>query len=113
MKHSSFLELSPLIAEFDDRPLTRSQSTSSVSRRNRNEPDVRPRNNVVDGYSTDSDVSYFRCQFYNVLRSFYARGAQTRKKDSQVISLFTLLGSTSVKAERKYVGKIEPRCKFY
>jgi len=40
--------------------------------------------------------------------SFYARGAQKRKKDSQVISLFTLLGSTSVKAERKYVGEIEP-----
>jgi len=41
--------------------------------------------------------------------SFYAHGAQKRKKDSQVISLFTLSGSTRVKAERKYVGEIEPR----
>ncbi len=40
--------------------------------------------------------------------SFHARGAQKRKKDSQVVSLFTLLGSSSVKAERKYVGEIEP-----
>jgi len=40
--------------------------------------------------------------------SFDARGAQKRKKDSQVISLFMLSGSTSVKAERKYVGEIEP-----
>ncbi len=40
--------------------------------------------------------------------SFHARGAQKRKKDSQVVSLFTHLGSTSVKAERKYVGEIEP-----
>jgi len=39
---------------------------------------------------------------------FHARGAQKRKKDSQVVSLFTLLGSMSVKAERKYVGEIEP-----
>jgi len=39
--------------------------------------------------------------------SFYARGAQKRKKDSQVVSLFTLLGSTSVKAERKYVDEID------
>jgi hypothetical protein len=30
------------------------------------------------------------------------------EKDSQVVSIFTLLGSTSVKAERIYVGEIEP-----
>jgi len=41
--------------------------------------------------------------------SFLACGAQKRKKDSQVVSLFTLLGSMSVKAGRKYVGEIEPR----
>jgi len=40
--------------------------------------------------------------------TFHARGAQKLKKDSQVVSLFMLLGSTSVKAERKYVGEIEP-----
>jgi hypothetical protein len=44
--------------------------------------------------------------------SFHARGAQKRKKDSQVASLFMLLGSTSVKAERKYVGEIEPGSRF-
>jgi hypothetical protein len=37
--------------------------------------------------------------------SFYMRGAQKHKKESQVIiSIFTLLGFMSVKAERKYVG---------
>jgi len=40
--------------------------------------------------------------------SFYARGAQMCEKDSQVISLFTLSVSMSVKAERKCVGEIEP-----
>jgi len=35
-------------------------------------------------------------------------GAQKRKKDSQVISLFTLLGSTCTKAARKHVGEIDP-----
>jgi hypothetical protein len=39
--------------------------------------------------------------------SFHTRGAQKRKKDSQVVSLFTLLGSTRVKAEGKYVGEID------
>jgi len=29
-----------------------------------------------------------------------------REKDSQVVSIFTLSGSTSVKAERKCVGEI-------
>ncbi len=52
----------------------------------------------------------FGLNFINVLRtySFHASGAQKLKKDSQVVSLFTLLGCTSVKAERKYVGEIEP-----
>jgi len=34
--------------------------------------------------------------------SFFARGAQKRKKDSQVINLFTLLGSARAKAVHKY-----------
>jgi len=50
-------------------------------------------------------VQFHQCSMY----SFYARGAQKRIKDSQVISLFTLSGSKSIKAERKYVGEIEPR----
>jgi len=35
-----------------------------------------------------------------------------REKDSQVVSIFTLLGSTSIKAERKCVGEIDtcPKC---
>jgi len=37
------------------------------------------------------------------------RGAQKHKKGSQVISLFTLSGSASAKAKRKYVGEIDPR----
>ena len=44
--------------------------------------------------------------------SFYALKAQKRKKDSQVISLSMLSGSTSVKAERKYVGEINPRSSY-
>jgi len=39
--------------------------------------------------------------------SFSARWAQKRKKDSQVISLFMLLRSMSLKAECKYVGEID------
>ncbi len=48
-------------------------------------------------------AQFHQCSTY----SFYARGTQKRKKDSQVISLFTLSGSTRVKAERKYVGEID------
>ncbi len=49
--------------------------------------------------------------FINVLHTaFYTRRAQKHKKDRQVFSLFMLLGSTSIKADRKYVGEIEPRC---
>jgi len=36
------------------------------------------------------------------------RGAQKCKKDSQVVSLFTLLGSAHAKGARKYVGEIDP-----
>jgi len=36
-------------------------------------------------------------------------GAQKRKKDSQVVSLFTLSGSVRAKA-CKYVGEIDPWC---
>jgi hypothetical protein len=51
----------------------------------------------------------FRAEFHQrSTYSFHVCGAQKRKKDSQVVSLFTLLGSTSVKAERKYVVEIEP-----
>jgi len=36
-------------------------------------------------------------------------GAQKRKKDSQVVSLFMLLGSAHAKALLKHVGEIDPR----
>jgi len=42
--------------------------------------------------------------------SFYVQGAQMHEKYSQVVSIFMLSGSTSVKAERKYVGEIDTRC---
>ncbi len=45
--------------------------------------------------------------------SFYAQGAQMREKDSQVVSIFTLSGSTSVKAERKCVGEIDTWRMFF
>jgi hypothetical protein len=52
-----------------------------------------------------------RGQFHQLSTySFYARGAQMREKESQVVSLFTLSGSTSVKVEHKYLGEIEPSC---
>jgi hypothetical protein len=52
-----------------------------------------------------------RAQFHQRSKyNFYARGAQKPKKDSQVVSLFTLSESMSVKAERKYFGEIEPQC---
>jgi hypothetical protein len=40
--------------------------------------------------------------------NFCTGGAQKRKKDSQVVNLFTLLGSACAKAVRKYVGEIDP-----
>ncbi len=47
--------------------------------------------------------------FINILRTAFMRvEPKSVKKDSQVVSLNKLLGSTSVKAERKYVGEIEP-----
>jgi hypothetical protein len=52
-----------------------------------------------------------RGRFYQLSTySFYARGAQMREKDSQVVSIFTLSGSTSIKAERKCVGEIDTWC---
>jgi hypothetical protein len=45
--------------------------------------------------------------------SFCMRGAQKHKKDSQVVSLFTLSGSAYVKDARKYVGEINPQCFMY
>jgi len=39
--------------------------------------------------------------------SFYARGAQKQKKRQSSHQFFTLSGSTSVKAEHKYVGEID------
>jgi len=45
--------------------------------------------------------------------SGYARGAQKRKKDSQVVSLFKLTGSEHAKASCKHVGEIDPRCQFH
>jgi len=54
-----------------------------------------------------------RAQFYQrSTYNFNGRGAQKLKKDSQVISLFMLSESTCAKAERKYVGEIEPRQKM-
>jgi len=52
--------------------------------------------------------------FINVLRTaFRLAEPKSIKKTSQVIGLFTLSGSTSVKAKRKYVGKIDSWTQFY
>jgi len=51
-----------------------------------------------------------RAQFHqHSMYSYYASVAQKRTKGSQVVSLFTLLGSALAKAARKYVGEIDPR----
>jgi hypothetical protein len=51
-----------------------------------------------------------RCQFHQrFMCNFCARQAQKRKKDSQVVSLFTLSGSARAKAVRKYVREIDPK----
>jgi hypothetical protein len=47
--------------------------------------------------------------FINVFTAnFYARGAQKRKKDSEVVNLFTLLGTSRVKAVRRTLKKLSP-----
>ncbi len=49
------------------------------------------------------------CQFHQrFMCSFCARRVQKRKKDSQVVSLFTLSGSALTKASSKHVGEIDP-----
>jgi hypothetical protein len=47
------------------------------------------------------------------MNSFYASGAQKRKKDSQVVSLLTLMESARTNAARKYVGEIDTKCNAY
>jgi len=44
--------------------------------------------------------------------SFYARRSQKRKKDCYVFNLFTLSGSTSIKAARKTLVKLTVVLKF-
>ena len=51
-----------------------------------------------------------RTQFHqHFTSSFYARGSQKRKKDSQIKQLFALLGPVCLNAARKHVGEIDPR----
>jgi len=52
-----------------------------------------------------SRAQFHQCSTY----SFHTRGAQKCKKGSQVVSLFTLLGSANEKAACTYVGEIDPR----
>jgi len=52
--------------------------------------------------------------FINFLRTAFTREEpKCMKKDSQVVSIFTLSGSTSVKAERKCVGEIDTWSQFH
>ena len=46
------------------------------------------------------------------MSSFYLRRSHKCKKDSQVKQLFALLGSARVKALRKNINEIDPRCNF-
>jgi len=47
--------------------------------------------------------------FMNVLSTAtYARGAQKRKRDSEVVNLFTLSGITRLKAVRRTLMKLSP-----
>jgi hypothetical protein len=70
--------------------------------------------NTFEQFMAKNSQQYFRCQFHQCsMSSFYMRGAQKRKKDSQVVSLFKLLGSVRAKAARKHVGEIDPRSQSY
>jgi len=46
-------------------------------------------------------------------RSFYTLRSQMCKNDSQIVNLFTLSGSTSVKAELKTFGEFDTRAQFH
>ncbi len=49
--------------------------------------------------------------FINIIfTAFTLTELKSVKKDGQFISLFTLSGSTSIKAERKYIGETNTRC---
>jgi len=53
------------------------------------------------------------CQFnQHFMRSFYTRRSQKHKNDSQVISLFALLGSVCTKALCKILMKLTPSVNF-
>jgi len=50
-----------------------------------------------------------KCQFHQrSTYSFYVRGAQKCKRDSEVVNLFTLLGTTHVKAVIRTLMKLSP-----
>jgi len=60
---------------------------------------------VKDAHKHVGEIDQW-CQFYQCCESsFYVRWAQKHKKDSQVISLFTLLGSVRIKAAPKTLMK--------
>jgi len=62
---------------------------------------------IVKSRQVQLSAKQTRAQFHqHSTYSFYARGAQKFKKDSQVISLFMLSGSTSVKAVRRTLMKL-------
>jgi len=53
------------------------------------------------------------CQFHQrSASSLYGCRAQKRKRDSQVISLFTLLQSAGAKVAPIHVGEIDPSVKL-
>ena len=55
-----------------------------------------------------------RVDFINVQRTaFTLVDPETAKNTVKSSVFFTLLGSTSVKPDYKYVGEIEPRCQFH
>jgi hypothetical protein len=64
---------------------------------------------IYESYGLN-DMWRFGLNFINVLlTAFTLEEPKSVKKESQVISLFTLLGSTSVKADCKCVDEIDTR----
>jgi len=63
-----------------------------------------PKTRAFNVDEIDTSRQFHQC----FMSSFCMRGAQKHVRDSQVVNLFTLLGSARTKAVRNYVGEIDP-----
>jgi len=68
--------------------------------------------NTVHAFRVERLENDIRCQFHQrSMSSFYVHRSRKCKKDSQVLSFFTLSGSVHIKAARRTLMKLTPEKK--